>query len=116
MVGLRLSDTLESSRASSRYRRSRTLKWKNRIKCSLKDSPKDTLPTIAEDDEETENQGQSIVGSGGLQSQSPQSCSQQALMETTPVDDVTIDELASYLDVFVYIPKKMSLMAEMMYT
>jgi hypothetical protein len=30
-------------------------------------------------------------------------------------DDVTIDELASYFDVFVHIPKKMSHMAEMMY-
>lgn len=30
-------------------------------------------------------------------------------------DDVTIDELASYFDTFVYIPKKMSTMAEMMY-
>lgn len=30
-------------------------------------------------------------------------------------DDVTIDELASYFDTFVHIPKKMSTMAEMMY-
>lgn len=45
-----------------------------------------------------------------------QTCSQQALMSTpTACDDVTIDELASYFDVFVHIPKKMSHMAEMMY-
>lgn len=31
------------------------------------------------------------------------------------VDDVTIDELASYFDTLVHIPKKMSAMAEMMY-
>lgn len=46
--------------------------------------------------------------------QRPQaSCSLQARM-TTP-DDTNIDELASYFDLFVHIPKKMSHMAEMMY-
>jgi hypothetical protein len=45
-----------------------------------------------------------------------QSCSQQARMTASgSCDDVTIDELASYFDVFVHIPKKMSHMAEMMY-
>lgn len=45
-----------------------------------------------------------------------QSCSHQArLTATISCDDVTIDELASYFDVFVHIPKKMSHMAEMMY-
>lgn len=39
------------------------------------------------------------------------SCSQQAL-----IDDMSVDELAGYLDDFVHIPKKMSSMAEMMYT
>lgn len=38
-------------------------------------------------------------------------CSQQARM-----DDTTVDELASYFDNLVYIPRKMSVMAEMMYT
>lgn len=41
------------------------------------------------------------------------SCSQQALNEASC--DVTIDELASYFETFVHIPKKMSVMAEMMY-
>jgi len=41
------------------------------------------------------------------------SCAQQALM--TP-DDLTVEELACYLEDFVYIPRKMSSMAEMMYT
>lgn len=41
----------------------------------------------------------------------PCSCSQQARL-----DDLTVDELACYLEDFVYIPKKMSSMAEMMYT
>ncbi|XP_063827790.1 uncharacterized protein LOC135077169 [Ostrinia nubilalis] len=39
-------------------------------------------------------------------------CSQQAL---NPPCDVTIDELASYFETLVHIPKKMSSMAEMMY-
>lgn len=45
------------------------------------------------------------------------SCSQQAgnSAAAAACDDVTIDELASYFDTFVHIPKKMSSMAEMMY-
>ncbi|XKL69501.1 hypothetical protein PGB90_007270 [Kerria lacca] len=45
------------------------------------------------------------------------SCSVQARMESVPVDcdDTSIEELASYFDLFVHIPKKMSSMAEMMY-
>ncbi|XP_045495661.1 uncharacterized protein LOC123694306 [Colias croceus] len=43
---------------------------------------------------------------------SSSSCSQQAL---NPPCDVTIDELASYFETLVHIPKKMSSMAEMMY-
>jgi hypothetical protein len=41
----------------------------------------------------------------------PCSCSHQAR-----VDDWTADELACYFEEYVYIPKKMSMMAEMMYT
>lgn len=44
----------------------------------------------------------------------PCSCSQQAMRD--PVCDYTVDELACYFDEFVHIPKKMSFMAEMMYT
>lgn len=43
------------------------------------------------------------------------SCSHQARMNVAPPCDVTIDELASYFETFVHIPKKMSSMAEMMY-
>lgn len=43
------------------------------------------------------------------------SCSHQARMNTATPCDVTIDELASYFETFVHIPKKMSTMAEMMY-
>uniref|UniRef100_A0A7G3AK98 Oxidative stress-responsive serine-rich protein 1 n=1 Tax=Lutzomyia longipalpis TaxID=7200 RepID=A0A7G3AK98_LUTLO len=45
------------------------------------------------------------------------SCSQQARIHVVAATcDVTIDELASYFETFVHIPKKMSSMAEMMYT
>lgn len=42
----------------------------------------------------------------------PCTCAEQAQR----VDDLTVDELACYFDDYVYIPKKMSAMAEMMYT
>lgn len=45
------------------------------------------------------------------ESNKPCSCAQQALL-----DDWTVDELACYFEDYVHIPKKMSLMAEMMYT
>lgn len=49
-------------------------------------------------------------------STSSSSCSQQARINaSTTTCDVTIDELASYFETFVHIPKKMSTMAEMMY-
>lgn len=51
------------------------------------------------------------LGDGG---NTVQSCSQQA--RNPDYEDVTIDELAAYLDNFLYLPKKMSIMAEMMYT
>ena len=40
-------------------------------------------------------------------------CAQQARLHP---DDLTVEELACYLEEFVYIPRKMSSMAEMMYT
>jgi hypothetical protein len=57
-----------------------------------------------------------LAASGLSHSNGNSSCSQQARMTaSSSCDDVTIDELASYFDVFVHIPKKMSHMAEMMY-
>ncbi|XP_015587474.1 oxidative stress-responsive serine-rich protein 1 isoform X3 [Cephus cinctus] len=52
--------------------------------------------------------------SGTGQTSSSNTCSVQARISPPPCD-VTIDELASYFDEFVHIPKKMSHMAEMMY-
>jgi len=119
------SGTSRTRRASHR---NRNLKWKNKIKFNLREM-RDShfgasdLPTIPEDAEDELNPSLDNLSISNSSQQQPsstntQSCSQQALMETSngPVDDVTIDELASYLDVFVYIPKKMSPMAEMMYT
>ncbi|RZF39389.1 hypothetical protein LSTR_LSTR000910 [Laodelphax striatellus] len=51
--------------------------------------------------------------SAAPQPQTP-SCSVQA-RQSMNCDDTNIDELASYFDLFVHIPKKMSHMAEMMY-
>ncbi|XP_015109395.1 uncharacterized protein LOC107036159 isoform X2 [Diachasma alloeum] len=49
------------------------------------------------------------------QSTSTNTCSVQARISPPLSCDVTIDELASYFEEFVHIPKKMSHMAEMMY-
>jgi hypothetical protein len=93
-------------------------KWKVRTKSSFKDSllfP--SLPTIPEDTPEDQKQVPLAQAQGNANA--PQTCSQQALTESNgnsgPFDDVTIDELASYLDLLVHIPKKMSPMAELMY-
>lgn len=118
--------------ARPRPRLWRSNKTKSRIS-SLKDyrSLRNALPPIPEDIDEEDQTISSpetcLTETSLLPSTVPtvsppqavnatahQSCSQQALMETT--DDITIDELASYLEVLVHIPKKMSPMAEMMYT
>lgn len=54
------------------------------------------------------------ISTSSNSSSASSTCSQQARMNTSNCD-VTIDELASYFETFVHIPKKMSEMAEMMY-
>lgn len=58
--------------------------------------------------------GQSDTTASPGQPSSSNTCSVQARI-SPPSCDVTIDELASYFEEFVHIPKKMSHMAEMMY-
>lgn len=58
----------------------------------------------------------SAIASTATATASSSTCSQQVRMHSTNNCDVTIDELASYFETFVHIPKKMSSMAEMMYT
>ncbi|GAB1866093.1 Oxidative stress-responsive serine-rich protein 1 [Camponotus japonicus] len=62
-------------------------------------------------------QSDASSGSSGQQlSSSPNTCSVQARISPPSSSDVTIGELAGYFEEFVHIPKKMSHMAEMMYT
>lgn len=80
---------------------------------------KDSGPGSGDQRTTTSNNGQSEAsGSSGQQqlSSSPNTCSVQARISPPLSSDITIGELAGYFEEFVHIPKKMSHMAEMMYT
>ncbi|XP_058120319.1 uncharacterized protein LOC131294837 [Anopheles ziemanni] len=76
------------------------------------------FPAFSSGSSSSSSANQSAVGSNGLavstNTAASASCSQQARLNAMPCD-VTIDEMASYFETLVYIPKKMSTMAEMMY-
>ncbi|PSN44475.1 hypothetical protein C0J52_10950 [Blattella germanica] len=98
----------EASFQSMRPNRSKCVACKGGLKS--KKAVKDGESHVGNSYKKLASNGNTANGS------SSQSCSQQARMTASgSCDDVTIDELASYFDVFVHIPKKMSHMAEMMY-
>lgn len=73
-----------------------------------------TMPSLKRTTTGQTDNTQSSLSNGQQQPSSSNTCSVQARISPPPCD-VTIDELASYFEEFVHIPKKMSHMAEMMY-
>lgn len=87
--------------------------------CSFQRARSNTMPSLKRGPgpgggSSSNSNSQSDTPGASGQPSSSNTCSVQARI-SPPSCDVTIDELASYFEEFVHIPKKMSHMAEMMY-
>lgn len=74
---------------------------------------RDVISDCEKDLPTSSNAAQNRTVNASSPSNSPLSCSEQARVY---VDDITIEDLSGYMEFYLYIPKKMSHMAEMMYT
>lgn len=121
-----------SSTTARRNRKARHLKRYNSTSSLESDSSNSNTPfgggplsgscsgTIGPTGQGTQQQQTSLTQQSPNASSSPSSsssasCSTQARLNSTMPCDITIDEMASYFETLVHIPKKMSSMAEMMY-
>lgn len=89
-------------------KKSRTQKTRYNVDPIKKEVPKQSINNKSN----TSCSQQARVNANSVTGGSPSS---SAATDSTSSCDVTIDELASYFETFVHIPKKMSSMAEMMY-
>lgn len=127
-AGFRLNRSTGSSNNSRRNRRTRQLKRYNSTSSLESDSSSNSsvpfgVGSLAAGSSCTT--GGPSTSQNPLQQQSPSasspsssasaSCSTQARLNNVMPCDITIDEMASYFETLVHIPKKMSSMAEMMY-
>lgn len=109
-LDLRLQKSLQLTAPTTAHcypRRFRNLKWKTRILCSLTTTSCSSLPTIREDGEDGEEEGVNVAESSqtgikNVQNHQSQSQGRRSTRDCggPAVDDVTIDELASYLGKF----------------
>lgn len=107
---------------SRRNRRTRKLKRYNSTSSLESDSsssnnsrtgPASTSPSSSQGPNPQQQQQQQSPSASSPSSSA--SCSTQARLSNAMPCDITIDEMASYFETLVHIPKKMSSMAEMMY-
>lgn len=109
-----------SSANSRRNRRTRKLKRYNSTSSLESDSSSSNSrtgppPSTSPSSTQGQNPQQQQQSPSASSPSSSASCSTQARLSNAMPCDITIDEMASYFETLVHIPKKMSSMAEMMY-